>query len=1056
MKRLKATINLCLLLGLVFCLETGGHAIEKPAALDAARLAANTADDNASTLEGRQAASKKLEEAAGLFLEAGESLEAARVLNRLGRLQLILNAPQAALDSHQKALELLKQWPDPQVEVDNLNSQAEVYLRLQKRDQVAAVLQKSLALSEHSGYTRGQAQALLALSDSQNYDNHLIALGTAQKALSLWQIVGDKAWLARSYAQIGRIYQAQNNLPEATQNYEEVRKLWRELNNPTEEARVLINMGYIEYRKGDWQREISYQTQAQALIDEKAEPAMMGQIASGLAEAFNESGLPEVGLEHYQRALQYFLPTQNSHAIAYLTYSIGRTYYLLGKYPEAIAQFQQVLADQTTDSFNVAASYQYLGRVHIATEQYELARQNLDRALVIYQRTGNPREAAFVQGLLGQLYDEQGQVERARPYYQEALTAFNSLSDRLNQAAIHYALGRLEMKRQDYVAAEEHLQQSIKLTEDIRRVSTSGDLAAAFSATVHDRYETYIECFMRQHQTNPAGRLDVRAFETSELARGRSLAELLRNTQTNLAPGLDPELAQREKSLRQSLRVKENSKINLLAKQYTLEELNALEEELARLEAEYRRVNDTITARHPSYAQINQPTGWDLRQIQEQVVADDQSVLLEYSLGSAKSYVWAVTRDDIHSYELPAQASINEAAQELYQLLKTAGDGKHDNELKLATQELSRLILSPVASELNKQRVIVVPDGALSYIPFQILPASSASDEPLVATSEIINAPSASILGQLREETERRQAPTKILAAFGDPVFASNYAQYKDTSTSQYIASAQPLVVEQWQHALRDIEPEGDSFNPATIHPLFYSKLELAKLRDVAGPDSFVSTGFDATREKLAEADLTKYAILHFATHGILDPKRPEKSGLFLSMVNRDGRPENGFVGLQDIYNLHTPVDLVVLSACRTGLGKDVRGEGLIGLTRGFMYAGASSVVASLWKVDDEATAELMKRFYVNMLQREMPPAAALRAAQNSIRQQPQWRAPYFWAAFTLQGEYRHSIKHQPASSFARPAKVAIGLAVLLLLISGAWWYRHAARLRAVKPTRLT
>ena len=151
MKRLKATINLCLLLGLVFCSETGGHAIKKPAALDAARLAANAADDNASTLEGRQAASRKLEEAAGLFLEAGESLEAARVLNRLGRLQLILNEPQAALDSHQKALDLLKQWPDPQVEVDNLNSQADVYLRLQKRDQVAAVLQKSLALSEQSG-----------------------------------------------------------------------------------------------------------------------------------------------------------------------------------------------------------------------------------------------------------------------------------------------------------------------------------------------------------------------------------------------------------------------------------------------------------------------------------------------------------------------------------------------------------------------------------------------------------------------------------------------------------------------------------------------------------------------------------------------------------------------------------------------------------------------------------------------------------------------------------------------------------------------------------------
>jgi CHAT domain-containing protein len=203
----------------------------------------------------------------------------------------------------------------------------------------------------------------------------------------------------------------------------------------------------------------------------------------------------------------------------------------------------------------------------------------------------------------------------------------------------------------------------------------------------------------------------------------------------------------------------------------------------------------------------------------------------------------------------------------------------------------------------------------------------------------------------------------------------------------------------------------------------------------------------------LSHIDLTKYAILHFATHGVLDPKQPENSGLFLSMVDRDGKAQDGFVGLQDIYSLHAPVDLVVLSACRTGLGKDVRGEGLIGLTRGFMYAGASSVMASLWKVDDEATSELMKRFYTNMLQRNMTPAAALRAAQNSIRQEPQWRSPYFWAAFTLQGEYRQEI-YKPARSMSRRLQIAVGLSVLLLLAAGAWWYRRSiANREVVSPT---
>lgn len=357
------------------------------------------------------------------------------------------------------------------------------------------------------------------------------------------------------------------------------------------------------------------------------------------------------------------------------------------------------------------------------------------------------------------------------------------------------------------------------------------------------------------------------------------------------------------------------------------------------------------------------------------------------------------------------------------------------------------MVLAPVAAQLNKRRIIVVADGALNYIPFQFLPSPTGNGERMVAGYEVVNAPSASILGQLRQETTRRQAPAKLLAAFGDPVFASNYALRKDEGAGGLVASLQPPASKDSRHALRDIELKEDSFDPSVIQPLVYAKDELANLRDVArGGETFVAADFDATRERLQSTDLTQYAILHFATHGFLNPKRPEISGLMLSTVTRQGQTQDGFVGLQDIYNLHAPVDLVVLSACRTALGKDVRGEGLIGLTRGFMYAGASSVVASLWKVDDEATAELMKRFYANMLQGKMTPAEALRAAQNSIRQQPRWRSPYYWAAFTLQGEYRQVIKSTPAAATHVYAKIIAVVALLSLFAGAGFWYRRRVR----------
>jgi CHAT domain-containing protein len=215
-------------------------------------------------------------------------------------------------------------------------------------------------------------------------------------------------------------------------------------------------------------------------------------------------------------------------------------------------------------------------------------------------------------------------------------------------------------------------------------------------------------------------------------------------------------------------------------------------------------------------------------------------------------------------------------------------------------------------------------------------------------------------------------------------------------------------------------------------------------LRDIAGADSLVARGFAASREMLEKTDLSKFAILHFATHGLLNPNSPELSGFFLSMVDATGQPQNGFITMQDVYSLRAPVDLVVLSACRTGLGKDVRGEGLIGLTRGFMHAGASSVVASLWKVDDEATAELMKHFYVNMLQKGMPPAEALRAAQNTLRQNPLWQSPHFWAGFTLQGEFKQPIRlslTSPATIVASSkVQIAVALGFLMTLLAGIGW----------------
>ena len=305
----------------------------------------------------------------------------------------------------------------------------------------------------------GQAEALLALSERQNYENHALALQTAQQALGLWQTLADNNGIARAYAMTGRCHFAQSNLAEAIQNYEQALGLWRDLHNTKEEAEILIMLGYIEFRKGEWANSIAFLSQAQSLIAGDNDPFKMGQIASGLGAIYNETGSPENGLIQYQRALDYYRQTPDTDDDALTIWAIGSTSHLLGDYPQALAHLQQALAGVTPDGLYAALCREYLGKVYLSLGDLPVALEHLQSALAIYTRAVNPGEEARVLGLIGQVYQQQGKLERARQSYQNALVIFGKLSDRVNQAAIYYALGALELQCKNYPMAEDYLRQ---------------------------------------------------------------------------------------------------------------------------------------------------------------------------------------------------------------------------------------------------------------------------------------------------------------------------------------------------------------------------------------------------------------------------------------------------------------------------------------------------------------------------------------------------------------------------------------------------------------------
>ena len=1006
-------------------------------------------DARIATVAARENAVTESLTAGERFYNAGDNVRAASEWNRAGRFQLKLNRQQEAIATFARALDGLKTNADPKTRVDSLNGLARAYARAGKVDKATPQVRQALALSEKIDYVEGEAEALLV--ETYCVANKLEALDKAEKSLQLWTSLNNRLGMAQAYLVVGEYQLIQNNVIEAANNYEMARQVWQELNVPNQVAEALISLGFVEWRKGAWQASLSFYIQAQQLIvEEAAEPFMMGQIKAGLAEAFLESGMEETGLDKYREALEYYRQTNYPVIVIGIQWGIGTAHYFLGNYTEALANLSttRTQAMGIKDVRLAAMCDDFLGRTYYELKNYPDALEHYQLAYQGFVSSGSPMEATRTLALIGRVYQEQGNLKTAKSNYLKALASFEKLSDQVNEAATLYALGTLELGQNNLDQAEAYLGKSIRLTETMRRVSSNVDLTAAFSSKIHDRYQKYIDCQMRKYQASQSERLAIDAFEMSELSRARSLTELLRATQANLFPGLNAELAFEEQKLRGNLRLNENTKLSLLSGEYKTEELKSLEIAQQELQTKHDQVIQKIRQLNPRYEQVIQPSAWDLSKIQNQIVIDDDTVLLEYSLGSERSYLWAITRSGIKSYSLPGEQKIFDIAVRVYGLLKETPEGNTDCELAIAAEELANVVLYPAREQLNRRRVIVISDGILNCIPFQILP-SPVDKEPLIASTEIINAPSASILGELQQEAKSRPLPSNLLAAFGNPIFAETVQQTNEKTASETTVVATARL----RSALREMKLNGEAFDPTVVPRLFHAKRELDTLRKLAGESAMIVSEYDATRDRFLNADLSRFAILHLVTHAYYIQDHPENSGFLLSNITNDQKELPNFVGLREIYELRAPVLLVVLSACQTALGENLRGEGLMGLTRGFMHAGASSVVASLWEVDDRATAELMQLFYTNMLERGMKTSEALRAAQNSIRQRPEWRSPHYWAAFTLQGEsqiIKPQIERRPENtrlvSYAKIYVPAIGL----LLLALTWWFVRLRKFRKI------
>jgi CHAT domain-containing protein len=554
-------------------------------------------------------------------------------------------------------------------------------------------------------------------------------------------------------------------------------------------------------------------------------------------------------------------------------------------------------------------------------------------------------------------------------------------------------------------AARVRIEHAIQDRESLRWQVTRPDLRSTYLASTQDYYDLYIDILMGLHATSPGAGYDRKALQASERARARGLIESLAERSSDVLRGSDPQLLERVRAARQVLNMKDQRLRSLAANNGGAEQIASADRELNAAIAELRDLEGEIRSRNPRYAQLTQPAALSVSALQQQM--DDDTVLIEYWLGAKRSFVWTVTKHGMSSHILPAGGTIESAARTYFAFLTTRpvgqGDGNPDATGQAAGQALSWQLLSPLGEALTHRRLVVVRYGALEYIPFAALPVpgwNGAQTQWLIQSHEIINLPAAAVLGALRKL--RTQPPSKTIAIFADPVFSADdprvvrHAEHVDSATGPGSPDAATML-----------QRSATESGTPTFYRLRYSRLEADAIASLVPPEQRLEAlDFEANRAAALSRDITRFRFLHFATHGVLDSVHPELSGLVFSAVDEQGTPQDAMVRLHEIFQMSLRADLVVLSACQTAVGREIRGEGLVGLTRGFMYAGARRVVATLWNVNDRATAEFMMRFYEGVLRDRLTVAVSLRAAQLALLQDPRWSSPYYWGGIVLQGDW--------------------------------------------------
>ena len=832
--------------------------------------------------------------------------------------------------------------------------------------------QQALDLSQKLGDKDRILRAMLYLGSAFFYAGRTPeTLETMQRAAALAREIGNRKGLSRALNNIAGALGELGRFEESLSYMYQCMDVARELGDQPMQYTVLINIGQLYLRLGDTDK-------AEAPLMESLRVGRQlkhSDLVSNPSKVATETSLQllgemEAAREHYRLALNYFQQARDSH-------------------PDSQQMVMGLLDD-------MAVVHQRLGEPQKAVEL-------LTEAMPMAEKAGSASYWTIVANL--------GEGQESLEQFNEALASENRALDAVRHGGgnpdyewqIERRIGHIERSLGNKEEALTHYQNATHGIERLRAVALNTELGqASFVSRSRAVYAETADLLVDLH-------LEYEALEVAERGRARAFLDTLARSRTGLAEELTPEQRKREDEILARISAAQK---NLWKENIPRDEERKLKAELASAEDDLDVFHLEVRHSNPRYASIRYPEPIAVSRMQKDLL-DAQSVLVEFLLGEKRSLVWVVSRDKLTVGILPPRKEIEDevsayrkALTGKISALTLAGSLA---EIEPAGRKLYASLLEPVENALVGARsLVIVPDGALDYLPFETLalPArhgASGENGPayLLKKFSIVYGPSASALVAVKGMNREKGEPPKTLLAFGDP-----------------IVDAPAGPTKKGMEVTRSLSPEPESKPEATVSQEYaergFSFLQLPYTRaEVLGISKLypadkrqVYLGREAREETVKTENLGDYRYIHFASHGFVDENQPARSGILFS---RDSQStEDGVLQMGEIMRLKMNADLVTLSACSTGLGKLVTGEGMLGLTRAFFYAGARNVTVSLWNVNDSSTAALMKAFYEN-LNRGLSKSAALRQAKLVLLRgkEAAWHHPYYWAAFVLVGEGR-------------------------------------------------